>query len=66
MAYYTLSAAEQRAAKVANIKPERKLNLKKFAVLLTLWDQYKTSQGMNRSEERRVGKECRSRWSPDH
>ena len=23
-------------------------------------------QGMIRSEERRVGKECRSRWSPDH
>src|SRR5689334_5346770 len=22
--------------------------------------------GCNRSEERRVGKECRSRWSPDH
>ena len=22
--------------------------------------------GWNRSEERRVGKECRSRWSPDH
>ena len=22
--------------------------------------------GMNRSEERRVGKECRSRWSPYH
>ena len=22
--------------------------------------------GMGRSEERRVGKECRSRWSPDH
>ena len=21
---------------------------------------------MDRSEERRVGKECRSRWSPDH
>ena len=21
---------------------------------------------MQRSEERRVGKECRSRWSPDH
>src|SRR2546430_15857389 len=21
---------------------------------------------MNRSEERRVGEECRSRWSPDH
>ena len=22
--------------------------------------------GLNISEERRVGKECRSRWSPDH
>ena len=22
--------------------------------------------GVNRSEERRVGKECRSRWSPYH
>ena len=22
--------------------------------------------GMSRSEERRVGKECRSRWSPYH
>ena len=25
-----------------------------------------TSYGADRSEERRVGKECRSRWSPDH
>src|SRR5256885_3276513 len=25
-----------------------------------------TSNGVSRSEERRVGKECRSRWSPDH
>ena len=24
------------------------------------------SEGSNRSEERRVGKECRSRWSPYH
>src|SRR5256885_10023967 len=24
------------------------------------------SGGESRSEERRVGKECRSRWSPDH
>src|SRR5947209_15680264 len=27
------------------------------------WDQ---SQEVRRSEERRVGKECRSRWSPYH
>src|SRR2546430_3019004 len=25
-----------------------------------------TSEEMKRSEERRVGEECRSRWSPDH
>ena len=25
-----------------------------------------TSWAAARSEERRVGKECRSRWSPDH
>ena len=25
-----------------------------------------TRQGVRRSEERRVGKECRSRWSPYH
>ena len=26
----------------------------------------KAGNGGNRSEERRVGKECRSRWSPYH
>ena len=26
----------------------------------------KGEKGQNRSEERRVGKECRSRWSPYH
>src|SRR5438445_10751531 len=30
---------------------------------LSLRDQ---PAGADRSEERRVGKECRSRWSPDH
>ena len=25
-----------------------------------------TIPAVDRSEERRVGKECRSRWSPDH
>src|SRR5256885_4070291 len=27
---------------------------------------YAVSPALTRSEERRVGKECRSRWSPDH
>ena len=28
--------------------------------------QYKRLKAIDRSEERRVGKECRSRWSPYH
>ena len=27
---------------------------------------HRTADGLRRSEERRVGKECRSRWSPYH
>ena len=31
------------------------------------WDKtFPQSDKVNRSEERRVGKECRSRWSPYH
>ena len=30
------------------------------------YEQYAFAQNMMRSEERRVGKECRSRWSPYH
>ena len=44
------------------------------AILLTTDDQHQAIHHANelsgvvysRSEERRVGKECRSRWSPDH
>ena len=37
----------------------------------SVMDRYKIGSGtlnliMSRSEERRVGKECRSRWSPYH
>ena len=31
-----------------------------------VWDGSKAEQKNLRSEERRVGKECRSRWSPYH
>ena len=29
-------------------------------------DKLRSAEGLVRSEERRVGKECRSRWSPYH
>src|SRR5258708_37714419 len=32
----------------------------------SFWYAYKTINKKTRSEERRVGKECRSRWSPYH
>src|SRR3990167_10166768 len=39
----------------------------RFDDIKTWLDQNGNSQGSeNRSEERRVGKECRSRWSPYH
>ena len=33
---------------------------------LKLWPDHLSIQFLRRSEERRVGKECRSRWSPYH
>ena len=42
---------------------------KKEPVMLKDWDDndlYNQLMKHNRSEERRVGKECRSRWSPYH
>ena len=40
----------------------------KFTYLLNDYTNYRAPDGKNykRSEERRVGKECRSRWSPYH
>ena len=40
------------------------LNESLVATLKILQNSYKIKSG--RSEERRVGKECRSRWSPYH
>src|SRR3989440_12380492 len=37
-----------------------------FGFCEALLDQYRNDQRVMRSEERRVGKECRSRWSPYH
>src|SRR5256885_16462434 len=36
------------------------------AILVQRFDGPTADTAVQRSEERRVGKECRSRWSPDH
>ena len=35
-------------------------------LVLKSYDHIDQAQALTRSEERRVGKECRSRWSPYH
>ena len=37
-----------------------------FSVSAATKTGFVTQKGKTRSEERRVGKECRSRWSPYH
>src|SRR2546430_14406246 len=42
------------------------LNALRFITDNSYFPQSETSIAVDRSEERRVGKECRSRWSPYH
>ena len=43
-----------------------KLTEKEFEILRTKAEKLNLKISAERSEERRVGKECRSRWSPYH
>ena len=38
----------------------------RYAAIPLLWTEELANYSLTRSEERRVGKECRSRWSPYH
>ena len=53
---------EPHPNKAKKSKGTLKKGTKRLQKIITLG----TEGGMNRSEERRVGKECRSRWSPYH
>ena len=54
--YMRLSRDDEKAGESMSIENQRVI-LKKYA---------EENGGTVRSEERRVGKECRSRWSPYH
>ena len=49
---------------IAQIKFNSKLTLKEYAKFIDKVRE--VNKKVHRSEERRVGKECRSRWSPYH
>ena len=57
---------------VSVLRPFGEVVAKPFSIghtgseLKELADYLKSLDGETRSEERRVGKECRSRWSPYH
>ena len=67
----TATNARGEAAATASAKTERK---RLQRILMTVYAQIGSAPptdkaadpGLSRSEERRVGKECRSRWSPYH
>src|SRR3712207_9312169 len=73
--YYGLCAIQHRGEESAGIAVCKEKSLKYYKDMGLVCNVFndKTLQSLNgnvgighRSEERRVGKECRSRWSPYH
>ena len=44
----------------------KRMTIKNRVAMTPMGTNYGETSGEMRSEERRVGKECRSRWSPYH
>ena len=62
-----LSAADLLSNHIFDVVDELHLtDEQEFKILRALGVSAPSSKGAARSEERRVGKECRSRWSPYH
>src|SRR2546430_8523787 len=61
--------AGERLSLSASVRAERSSangDVKKFYLFPSVTGSYRFPGLVGRSEERRVGKECRSRWSPYH
>ena len=65
--FYTCGLIEYISRKTKNIRADvvNKLGKENICRIYDLADVYHCDN-IDRSEERRVGKECRSRWSPYH
>ena len=65
---YFYESEARRIAELNEIFGDIELTEAEMRMLIWLagWDEYTIENVLSRSEERRVGKECRSRWSPYH
>ena len=61
--YINLIAGNTKTRNVTSFKP---ISFCPTATLSSVWTTSIHPTASSRSEERRVGKECRSRWSPYH
>ena len=61
-----ISWEEAYAEIIPRLKKVLEKDPRKLAMQTGIPTQFRINQPFSRSEERRVGKECRSRWSPYH
>ena len=64
--YLGLDASKQRQLWQEALDLDRKLHPERPPIVVWTVEEGDVDPPRNRSEERRVGKECRSRWSPYH
>src|SRR5437762_5394436 len=58
----SVTGVQTCALPISSMQPEHREVLHRLRTALEVW----ITETGDRSEERRVGKECRSRWGPDH
>ena len=57
---------KRKRLQIKRIRNEKGVTMSTTEIQNTIRDYYEQIYANKRSEERRVGKECRSRWSPYH
>ena len=57
---------QEKSMHIIKIKDNEEQSKSKLKYIQALQEYFQQFRQLYRSEERRVGKECRSRWSPYH
>ena len=61
-----MAGAKEIRSKIASVQNTQKITKAMEMVAASKMRKSQDRMAASRSEERRVGKECRSRWSPYH